>query len=127
MKEKGMRSKTTKKYKATANSKHSLPNYPNLLNQQFDVGAPGKFWVTDIIYMDKRRLVVFSDGNGFIFAPHYMSKRMDKRLVLEAFERAIRVQPPKEGLIHHSDRGSQYGIKRISSKITKQRNRYKYE
>jgi len=37
-----------------------------------------------------------------------MGHRMNKELVLTALERAIRKQPPTKGLIHHSDRGSQY-------------------
>lgn len=51
MKAEGIRSKTIKKYKATTNSKHSLPVYPNLLNQEFQVDAPGKVWVADITYI----------------------------------------------------------------------------
>lgn len=50
MKENGIRSKTVKKYKATTYSKHNLPVYPNLLNQQFKVKQPGQAWVADITY-----------------------------------------------------------------------------
>jgi len=51
MKEEGIRSKTVKKYKATTNSKHNLPVYPNLLDQQFKVERPGQAWVADITYI----------------------------------------------------------------------------
>ena len=51
MKENNIKSKTTKKYKATTNSNHSLPISPNLINQKFTVDAPGKVWVTDITYV----------------------------------------------------------------------------
>lgn len=44
LKEKGLRSKTVKKYKATTNSKHAYPVYSNLLNQQFQVNRPGTVW-----------------------------------------------------------------------------------
>ncbi|NSL53382.1 IS3 family transposase, partial [Bacillus sp. P2(2020)] len=47
MQENNIRSKTVKKYKATTNSKHSLPVYPNLLNQNFTVERPGDVWVGD--------------------------------------------------------------------------------
>lgn len=45
MKENNIKSKTTKKYKATTNSNHSLPISPNLLNQNFTVDARGKVWI----------------------------------------------------------------------------------
>ena len=48
MKREGWKSKTVKKIKATTNSKHTHPVYPNHLQQQFDVVAPGVVWVADI-------------------------------------------------------------------------------
>ncbi|PHV69487.1 hypothetical protein CS063_15600 [Sporanaerobium hydrogeniformans] len=51
MKENKLHSKTVKKYKATTNSHHNLPVFPNLLNQKFKVDGPGKVWVTDITYI----------------------------------------------------------------------------
>src|SRR5699024_4644755 len=51
MKEMGIRSITAKKYKATTNSKHNLPVYPNLLNQNFEVSQRGEVWVSDITYV----------------------------------------------------------------------------
>lgn len=55
MKEMGIRSKTMKKYKATTNSKHNLPVYPNLLDQNFKVGGPGEVWVSDITYIPTKQ------------------------------------------------------------------------
>jgi putative transposase len=115
MSETNIRSKTVKKYKATTNSKHNLPVYPNLLNQQFEVDEPGKVWVGDITYIWTREgwlyLATIMDLFSRRIIGWYMSKRMNKELVLTALKRAIRTQPPKEGLIHHSDRGSQYASK----------------
>jgi putative transposase len=51
MKEMGIRSKTVKKYKATTNSKHHLPVYPNLVDQHFTVHQQGAVWVSDITYI----------------------------------------------------------------------------
>ena len=51
MRKNNIKSRTIKKYKAVTNSKHSLPISPNLLNQNFNVDAPGKAWVTDITYV----------------------------------------------------------------------------
>ena len=48
MRQNNMRSKVVKKYKATKNSNHRLPIFPNLLNQQFKVNKPGEVWGADI-------------------------------------------------------------------------------
>lgn len=50
MKELELRSRTVKKYKATTNSKHSLPVHENKLNQQFVAEAPNQVWMADITY-----------------------------------------------------------------------------
>lgn len=112
MKAEGIRSKTVKKYKATTNSKHSLPIYPNLLNQEFQVDAPGKVWVGDITYIHTNEgwlyLATIMDLYSRRILGWHMSHRMTKELVILALKRAIGRQKPTEGLIHHSDRGSQY-------------------
>lgn len=112
MKAEGIRSKTVKKYKATTNSKHSLPIYPNLLNQKFQVDAPGKVWVGDITYIRTNEgwlyLATIMDLYLRRILGWHMSHRMTKELVIVALKRAIGRQKPTEGLIHHSDRGSQY-------------------
>ena len=50
-KELGLRCRQKRKFKATTDSKHSLPVAPNLLYRQFSVAAPNKVWVTDITYI----------------------------------------------------------------------------
>ena len=51
MRDNGLRAKAAKKYKATTNSKHSLPVAPNLLQQDFTANAPDQKWVSDITYI----------------------------------------------------------------------------
>ncbi len=46
----GLRAKAAKKFKATTNSKHSLPIAPNLLKQDFNATRPNQKWVSDITY-----------------------------------------------------------------------------
>lgn len=115
MKEEGIRSKTVKKYKATTNSKHQLPVYPNLLNQQFKVERPGQAWVADITYIWTSEGWLYLATIMELFSRRIlgwaMGERMTKELVMTALKRAIRTQPPTAGLIHHSDRGSQYASK----------------
>jgi putative transposase len=51
MKVNGIRSKVTKKYKATTNSKHNLPGADNILNQNFTANKFNEKWVKDITYI----------------------------------------------------------------------------
>lgn len=115
MAEENIRSKTVKKYKATTNSKHTLPIYPNLLNQQFQVDHPSQVWVADITYVRTKEgwlyLASVMDLYSRRILGWHMSERMTKELTIRALERAIVAQKPSPGLIHHSDRGSQYASK----------------
>jgi putative transposase len=112
MKEMGLRSITVKKYKATTNSKHSQPVYDNVLNRQFKPEAPNRVWVTDITYIATLQGWVYLASVMDLYSRKIvgwaLSDRMTKELVLEAFDKACKRQQPPKGLIHHSDRGSQY-------------------
>ncbi|NPC93066.1 IS3 family transposase [Bacillus sp. WMMC1349] len=112
MSENDLRSKTVKKYKATTNSKHSYPIYPNVLKQNFHVDKPGAVWVGDITYVWTREgwlyLATIMDLFSRRIIGWEMSRRMTKELTITALKRAINQQLPQKGLIHHSDRGSQY-------------------
>lgn len=112
MKELGLVSRTVKKYKATTNSKHNLPVFENELNQRFRVLAPNRTWVTDITYIptDEGWLYLASvmDLYSRKIVGFHMDERMTKSLVLKALERAYMQQGKPKGILHHSDRGSQY-------------------
>jgi len=112
MKDLGLKSRTVKKYKATTNSKHNLPVHENVLKQEFNVLAPNKTWVTDITYIptDEGWLYLASvmDLYSRKIVGFHMDARMTKELVMKALERAYRQQRSPEGVLHHSDRGSQY-------------------
>jgi transposase InsO family protein len=112
MKELGLRSCTVKKYKATTNSKHNQPVYDNVLNRGFNVLAPNKVWVTDFTYIGTAQGWVYLASVMDLYSRKIvgwsMGERMTKELVLEAFDSACERQKPPPGLIHHSDRGSQY-------------------
>lgn len=112
MKEMGLRSKTVKKYKATTNSKHHLPVYPNVLGQNFTVSQRGIVWASDITYVPTKEGWLYLATVMDLFSRRIigwaMSERMTTALVMDALRCAFQIQPPKAGLIHHSDRGSQY-------------------
>ena len=112
MAELGLESRRKRRFKATTDSKHNLPVAENILDRKFEVDAPDVAWVTDITYvwtlegwlylaaildLFSRRVVGFA-----------MSARIDRELVLEALRAAAGRRVPNAGLMHHSDRGSQY-------------------
>src|SRR5699024_9777274 len=103
MQENGLRSKTVKKYKATTNSKHHYPIYPNLLNQQFYASRPGTVWVSDITYVWTREgwlyLATVMDLYSRRIIGWEMSHRMTQDLTIHALQRAINHLPPQPGLI----------------------------
>lgn len=107
-----IRSKTVKKYKATTNSDHKNPIYPNVINQDFTTTAPGEVWVADITYVWTKEgwlyLASVMDLYSRKIIGFNMGSRLTKELAITALDRAMINQTPREGLIHHSDRGSQY-------------------
>lgn len=113
MRELGLRSCVSKKYKVqTTDSNHDLPIAPNTLNQKFKTEKPNQVWVTDITYIPCRegRLYLASvlDLCTREIVGWRLQDRMTTDLVLGALQDAYEAKKPKKGLLHHSDRGSQY-------------------
>lgn len=108
----GLRCKQKRKFKATTNSSHALPLAPNLLDRQFAVATPNCAWVTDITYVATDEGWLYLAGIKDLFngelVGYAMSDRMTTTLVSQALFRAVAAKRPAKGLIHHSDRGSQY-------------------
>jgi len=108
----GIRCKQKRKFKATTNSKHTLPVAENILGQQFKVTAPNKVWVSDITYVptDEGWLYVAAHKDLFTadIVGYAMGERLTRNLVSQSLFRAIEAKRPAEGMLHHSDRGSQY-------------------
>ena len=112
MQRQGLVAKAGRKFKATTNSKHSLPVAPNILKQNFTVGGPDSAWVADITYCATTEgwtyLAVVVDLFSRKVVGWSMSDRMTKDLVLEAMRMAIIRREKPKNVIWHSDRGSQY-------------------
>jgi putative transposase len=112
MRELGLKAKSPKRYKVTTDSRHSFPVAPNLLNRKFDVDEPNRFWTTDITYVWTFEgwlyLAVVLDLYSRQIVGWGMDKRMKKQLTLDALAMAYWRRKPLPGLLHHSDRGSQY-------------------
>ena len=104
--------KQKSKYKVTTDSKHHLPVAENVLNRQFSPAAPNQAWGTDITYLWTQEgwiyLAVVIDLYSRRVVGWSIDRRMKKALVIRALMMAINLRKPPSGLIHHSDRGSQY-------------------
>jgi transposase InsO family protein len=107
-----IRSKTARKFRNTTDSNHSLPVADNLLDRQFDPAGPNEKWVGDITYIPTREgwlyLAVIEDLYSRRIVGWAMADHMESRLVVDAMEMAVARRLPGEGLLAHTDRGSQY-------------------
>ena len=115
MREAGVQVRHRKKYTVTTNSNHQRPVYENLLSRQFDVAYPDRVYASDVTYIWTQEgwlyLAVVIDLYSRKVVGWSMSSRMKAQLVCDALRMAIWRRRPKAGLIHHSDRGSQYASK----------------
>jgi len=112
MKSMNLKVKQKRKYKATTDSKHSLPVAENLLDRQFYPEAPNQLWGSDITYLWTREgwlyLAVIIDLYSRRVVGWCIDNRMTQSLVIRALMMAVNLRRPPPGLVHHSDRGSQY-------------------
>jgi transposase InsO family protein len=108
----GIRCRQKRKFKATTDSKHDLPVAENLLGQDFQVEGPNRVWVSDITYIPTDEGWLYLAGHKDLFSKelvgYALGDRITKDLVEKSLLRAVAVKRPPKGLIHHSDRGSQY-------------------
>jgi putative transposase len=112
MKKAGVSVKHRKKFKRTTDSNHHQPVAPNLLSRQFEIARPDTVWCADITYLWTLQgwlyLAVVLDLYSRKIVGWAMSNRLLAPLVKEALSMAYWRRKPEKGLIHHSDRGSQY-------------------
>ena len=112
MRENDIRAKHKRRYKATTDSKHDLPVAPNLLERNFTPERPDQVWTADITYIPTAEgwlyLAVVMDLYTRMIVGWSMDARMTRDLVINALRMAYFRRRPKAGLMHHSDRGSQY-------------------
>lgn len=112
MKQLNLYCKTKRKFRATTNSKHSLPIAPNLLERNFNATTADQKYVGDITYIWTSEgwmyLAVVIDLYSRRIVGWAMDKNMKATLVNDALLMAIWSRKPKAGLLWHTDRGSQY-------------------
>ncbi len=122
MKQLGLKSKLSRKFKVTTNSNHNYLVAENVLGREFTVELPSKVWVSDITYIQTKE--------GFIYLTTIMDL-YDRKIIgwslsdgmgteqttLCALKMAVRNRNVEEGLIFHSDRGVQYASKKFVNVI----------
>jgi len=122
MKELGLRSKLSKKFKVTTNSKHNYLVVENVLKRNFIAGKPAQVWVSDITYIQTKE--------GFLYLTTVMDL-YDRKIIgwglsdtmsteetsVAAWKMAIKNRKIADGLIFHSDRGVQYASKKFANTV----------
>jgi transposase InsO family protein len=108
----GIRCKQVKKFKATTDSNHTLPVAENLLGRHFTATAPDQVWVSDLSYVPTDEGWLYCAAHKDLFngeiVGYALGSRITTELVTRSLFRAVAARRPPRGLMHHSDRGSQY-------------------
>lgn len=119
MKALGLVVQRKRKFKVTTHSNHGLPVADNVLDRQFNPQQPNQVWGTDITYIWTREgwlyLAVVIDLYSRRVVGWCVDKRQSQSLVTRALMMAINLRRPPPGLIHHSDRGSQYASRQYQA------------
>jgi transposase InsO family protein len=113
MRRHGIRAAASRRFRpVTTDSRHGLPVAPNLLEQRFEASAPNQVWLADLTYVPT--------GEGWLYLAAVldlatrkvvgwaMRDHLRTELAAAALVMATQRQRPGPGLVHHSDRGSQY-------------------
>jgi transposase InsO family protein len=112
MRDLGLQGCPKKRYRVTTESDHGFRVAPNTLEREFTADGPDQRWVADITYIRTAEgwlyLAVVMDLFSKAIVGWSMSERLTRDIVLKALLMALWRRRPDAGLLHHSDRGSQY-------------------
>jgi putative transposase len=121
MRENDIRARHKRRYKATTDSKHALPVAPNLLERNFSPSAPNQAWSADLTYVWTDEgwlyLAIVLDLFNREVVGWSIKPRMTSDIVIDALTMAWFRRKPAPGLMHHSDRGSQYASHAFQDKL----------
>jgi putative transposase len=123
MRQNGISCKQRRRYTVTTRCDHIAPVAENILNRDFHVDQPNRKWVADITYL-------WTDEGWFYLAAVLdlfsrrvvgwaMADHMQTDLIENAFSMAIQRRNPTDGLLHHSDRGTQYTSQQYQQALQK--------
>lgn len=118
-----LRAKGKRRWVRTTDSNHSLPVCPNLLDRQFEVQQPNQVWASDLTYLPTKEgwlyLAVTLDLHSRAVVGYAMDAHMPATLPLAALQMAAGRRLPPPGLLHHSDRGSQYASRVFQDQLAR--------
>lgn len=110
-----------RRFKVTTQSSHSQPVPGNHLQRQFGVKTPNTCWAADITYIWTEEgwlyLAVLLDLCSRRIVGWSTSDRLGEELTLRALDLALKDRRPARGLLHHSDRGSQYASRAYRGRL----------
>jgi transposase InsO family protein len=112
MRQEGLKGRPRKRARRSLQEQPTFPFAKNLLKQQFHAARSNQVWSSDISYIQTKQgfvyLAIVMDLYSRKIIGWAMDSSMTRHLPIEALEMAIDMRKPAPGLIHHSDRGSQY-------------------
>jgi putative transposase len=121
MREEGLSGHKRRKFVVTTDSSHGEAVAPNVLDRAFQVENLDTVWVGDITYIATREgwlyLAILLDLCSRRVVGWSTSQSLAEELTLEALDRALLERRPQAGLLHHSDRGSQYASYEYQKKL----------
>lgn len=123
MRQEELQAKQSRKFKVTTtDSAHDYPVAPNRLNQDFSASRANEKWLVDITYIPTDEgwlyLAVVLDLYSRRLVGWAMSDSLHRHLAIEALLMAVETRQPSPGLLHHSDRGSQYASDEYQALLT---------
>ena len=121
MRDNGIHARHKRRYKVTTDSRHALPVAENLVARDFTPTAPNQVWTSDITYLWTDEgwlyLAIVLDLFNREIVGWTLKPRMTKDIVTDALTMAWFRKRPAVGLLHHSDRGSQYASHASQDKL----------
>lgn len=121
MREHDLRARHKRRFKATTDSRHALPVADNVLAREFAPSAPNRVWTADLTYIWTDEgwlyLAVVLDLFNREVVGWSIKPRMTADIVVDALTMAWFRRKPAPGLMHHSDRGSQYASGVLQDKL----------
>lgn len=121
MRSAGLSARRPRRAVRTTDSRHSLPVAANLLGRDFSAEAPDLRWAADITYVPTAEgwlyLAVILDLFSRRVVGHACAATLATSLIVEALTLACGRRRPSAGILHHSDRGSQYASAEYQARL----------